>query len=152
LVDVLDIKLRESLREDKGGTYGVYAYKNIYRIPESHYTISFGFGCNPQRVDELIQDFYNVLDSIKTFGPDDIVMTKIKETQKRQRELNLEKNSFWENTLSDYIQNNEDPVEMLNYDNYISNLSAEEIQNAANQYLGENLVQVILFPESEKNE
>ena len=41
---------------------------------------------------------------------------------------------------------------MLNYDNYISNLSAEEIQNAANQYLGENLVQVILFPESEKNE
>lgn len=152
LVDVLDIKLREALREDKGGTYGVYAYKNIYRFPKSHYTASFGFGCNPDRVEELVQDFYKVIDSIKTFGPDDLVMTKVKETQRRKRELNLEKNSFWQSTLSDYIQNNENPIEMLNFDNYINELSAEEIQKAANQYLGENLVQVILFPESENDE
>jgi zinc protease len=152
LVDVLDIKLRESLREDKGGTYGVYAYKNIYRFPQSHYSINFGFGCNPERVKELVRDFYDVLDSIKTFGPDNIVMTKVKETQRRKRELNLEKNSFWQNTLTDYIQNNENPIEMLNYDQWINDLTDNDIKNVANKYLGENLVQVVLFPESENDE
>ncbi|MDO8548993.1 MAG: insulinase family protein, partial [Ignavibacteria bacterium] len=115
LVDVLNIQLREALREDKGGTYGVYAYQQIYRIPNSHYNINFGFGCNPERVDELVNAFYSVLDSIKTLGPDDVVMTKIKETQRRQRELNLKENGFWQKVISDYLQNSEDPVEMLNY-------------------------------------
>jgi zinc protease len=148
LVDVLDIKLREALREDKGGTYGVYASQQIYRIPNSHYNINFGFGCDPERVDELVQTFYSVLDSIKTFGPDEAVMTKIKETQKRQRELNLKKNSFWRGVISNYLENNEDPVEMLNYYKWIDELTAYDIKKAANEYLSENVVKVVLYPEA----
>ena len=151
LVDVLDIKLREALREDKGGTYGVYAYKQVYRFPESHYSINFGFGCNPERVEELVQAFYSVLDSIKIFGPDDVVMTKIKETQKRQRELNLKQNGFWQNELTDYLENNEDPDEILNYDQLVDEITGEDIKNAANGYLGENIVQVVLFPKTEND-
>jgi zinc protease len=145
---VLDIKLREALREDKGGTYGVYASQQIYRIPNSHYNINFGFGCDPERVDELVQTFYSVLDSIKTFGPDEAVMTKIKETQKRQRELNLKKNSFWRGVISNYLENNEDPVEMLNYYKWIDELTADDIKKAANEYLSENVVKVVLYPEA----
>ncbi|MCW8818413.1 MAG: insulinase family protein [Ignavibacteriaceae bacterium] len=150
LVDVLDIKLREVLREDKGGTYGVYAYDQIYRIPTAHYSINFGFGCNPDRVDELVQAFYSVLDSIKTFGPDDVVMTKIKETQKRQRELNLKQNKFWNNEISDYLENNDDPMQILNYNQWVDELTADDIKNAADKYLGKNVVKVVLYPESEK--
>jgi zinc protease len=152
LLDVLKINLREALREDKGGTYGVYAYDNIFRIPNCHYSINFGFGCSPDRAEELVQALYNVLDSVKTFGPSDIVMEKIKETQRRQWELNLQKNEFWQNAITDYIQNNEDPDEMLNYINLVNELSASDIKNAANEYLGKNLVQIILFPESENDE
>jgi zinc protease len=150
LVNILDIKLRETLREDKGGTYGVYAYDQIYRIPESHYSINFGFGCNPDRVDELVKDFYGVLDSIKTFGPDEVVMTKIKETQQRQRELNLKKNNYWKEVISDYLENDEDPVEILNYNNWVDELTADDIKKAANEYLGDNTVKVVLYPESVK--
>ena len=150
LVNILDIKLRETLREDKGGTYGVYAYDQIYRIPESHYSINFGFGCNPDRVDELVKDFYGVLDSIKTFGPDEVVMTKIKETQKRQRELNLKQNNFWKEVISDYLENDEDPVEILNYNNWVDELTADDIKKAANEYLGDNTVKIVLYPETRK--
>ena len=150
LVDVLDIKLREILREDKGGTYGVYAYDQIYRIPTAHYSINFGFGCNPDRVDELVQAFYSVLDSIKTFSPDDVVMTKIKETQKRQRELNLKQNNFWDNEISDYLENNDDPMQILSYNQWVDELTADDIKNAADKYLGDNVVKVVLYPESEK--
>jgi len=148
LVDVLDIKLREVLREDKGGTYGVYVNDRVYRIPESHYSINFGFGCNPDRVEELVQAFYSVLDSIKTIGPDDIVMTKIKETQKRQWELNIKKNGFWQNELTDYLENNEDPDRMLNYDQWVDEITADDIKKAANKYLGANVVKVVLYPET----
>jgi zinc protease len=148
LVDILDIKLREAIREDKGGTYGVYCYNQIYRIPESHYSINFGFGCDPARVEELVQTFYSVLDSIKTFGPDETVMIKIKETQKRQRELNLKKNDFWSGTISDYLENNEDPSEMLNYDQWVNELTANDIKNCADEYLGNDVVKVVLYPET----
>ena len=150
LMDVLDIKLREAIREDKGGTYGVYAYHQIYRIPESHYSINFGFGCNPERVEELVQTFYNVLDSIKTFGPDNVVMTKIKETQKRQRELNLKQNDFWKEVISNYLENDEDPVDMLNYTQWVNDITADYIKKAANEYLGENVVKIVLYPETKK--
>ncbi len=150
LVDILDIKLREAIREDKGGTYGVYCYNQIYRIPECHYDINFGFGCDPARVEELVQTFYSVLDSIKTFGPDETVMTKIKETQKRQRELNLKKNDFWSGTILDYLENNEDPSEMLKYDQWVDELSADDIKNCANKYLGNDVVKVVLYPKAKE--
>jgi len=150
LMDVLDIKLREAIREDKGGTYGVYAYHQIYRIPESHYSINFGFGCNPERVEELVQTFYNVLDSIKTLGPDNVVMTKIKETQKRQRELNQKKNDFWKEVISNYLENDEDPVDMLNYTQWVNDITADNIKKAAYEYLGENVVKIVLYPQTKK--
>ena len=150
LMDVLNIKLRETIREEKGGTYGVRNYHEIYRIPESHYSINVRFGCNPDRVNELVQSIYSVFDSIKTFGPDEIVMTKIKEIQKRQRELNLKENGFWSGIISNYLQNNEDPLAMLNYYKWVDEITADDIKKAANDYLGENVVKVVLYPEIKK--
>ena len=148
LIDVLNIKLREAIREEKGGTYGIQGYHQIYRIPESHYTININFGCNPERVNELVATVYQVMDSIKTFGPDNDVITKIKEIQKRQRELNLKKNNFWKGVVSNYIQYNEDPVELLNYNNWVDEITAEDIKQAANQYLNKDVVKVVLYPEA----
>lgn len=150
LVQVLDIKLREILREEKGGTYGVYCYDQVYRIPEAHYSLNFGFGCNPERVDELVKDFNIVLDSIKTFGPDKVVMTKIIEGQKRQRELDLKENGFWKDVVSDYLENNENPEGMLKYNTWVNELTAEDIKKAANEYIDDNVVKVVLYPESKK--
>jgi zinc protease len=150
LMDVLNIKLRETIREEKGGTYGVRNYHQIYRIPESHYSINIRFGCNPERVSELLKDFYNVTDSLKNFGPDETVITKIKEIQKRQRELRLKENGFWLGIISDYLENNEDPLEMLNYYKWVDEITPDDIKKAANDYLGENIVKVILYPENKK--
>lgn len=148
LMDVINIKLREAVREDKGGTYGIYGYHQIYRIPSTHYTINLNFGCAPDRVEELVAAVYQVLDSIKTFGPDNIVMTKIKETQKRQRELNLKKNNFWNGIIANYIQYNENPVEILNYSNWVDEITAKDIKQAANEYLKKDVVKVVLYPEA----
>jgi len=146
LVDILRIKLRDAIREEKGGTYGVYCYNRIYRIPQNHYDINFGFGCDPKRVDELMKTLYSVLDSIKTFGPDEIVMTKIKESQRRQRELDVKENEFWTGTISDYLENNEDPSVLQDYNKWIDEMTADDIKDCANKYLGNDFVKVVLYP------
>ncbi len=147
LVDALNIKLREAIREDKSGTYGVSVFKAIYRFPQSHYDINFEFGCSPDRVDELTKAFYNVLDSIRTFGPDETVMTKVKETQKRQLQISSKQNGYWNGMLSDYLQNNDNPDEMLDYSRWVDDMTADDIKSAAVRYLGDNEVKVVLYPE-----
>jgi zinc protease len=81
-----------------------------------------------------------------------MVMAKIKQTQRRKWELDLKENEYWQNELIDYFQNNENPDEILNYLNWVDELTADDIKNAANEFLGENIVQVVLLPESENNE
>jgi len=146
LVDVLNIKLREAIREDKSGTYGVSVFKAIYRFPRAHYDLNFEFGCSPDRVDELTKTFFSVLDSIKTFGPDETVMTKVKEIQKRQLEIRSKQNGYWMGMLADYLQNNDDPDLILNYNQWINSLTADDIKQSANQYLGKDVVKVVLYP------
>gem|GEM_PF-4291237 len=51
---VLNIKLRERIREELGGTYSIGAYGSSSRIPKPTYSISVGFGCKPGEVDTLI--------------------------------------------------------------------------------------------------
>ncbi len=148
LMDVLNIRLREVVREDKGGTYGVSVYHQFYRIPTSKVTITINFGCDPKRVDELTKTVFTVIDSLKQFGTSPETLTKVKETQKRQREIKLKQNRFWVGVVSNYIMNNEDPQEMMDYNSWVEKLTNEDIKGYANKYLDENkFVKVVLLPE-----
>lgn len=148
LMDVLNIRLREVVREDKGGSYGVSVYHQFYRIPAAKTTVNINFGCNPERVDELTSAVISVIDSLKNFGTTPETLAKVKETQKRQREIKLKQNKFWTGVLSNYIMNNEDPVEMLEYDSWVEKLTNEDIKTYANKYLDANRsVKVVLLPE-----
>jgi zinc protease len=77
-------------------------------------------------------------------------MTKIIEGQKRQRELDLKENGFWKDVVSDYLENNEDPEGMLKYNNWVDELTADDIKKAANEYIDDNVVKVVLYPEEKK--
>lgn len=148
LIDVLNIRLREVIREDKGGTYGVGVYHQFYRIPTPKVTISINFGCDPKRVDELTSAVFSVIDSLKNFGTNPETLAKVKETQKRQREIKLKQNRFWVGVMSNYIMNNEDPQQMMEYNSWVEKLTNEDIKVYANKYLDENkFVKVVLLPE-----
>ena len=148
LMDVLNIRLREVVREDKGGSYGVSVYHQFYRIPAAKTTININFGCNPERVDELTSAVFSVIDSLKNFGTTPETLAKVKETQNRQREVKLKQNKFWVGVLSNYMMNNEDPLEMLNYNSWVEKLTNDDIKTYANKYLDINkFVKVVLLPE-----
>lgn len=145
---LLRIKLRETLREDLGGTYGVGVRASPSHYPEPDYEFSVSFGCAPGRVEELIQTVFQQIDSLKQFGASDKYLQKIKETQRRQYETDLKENNHWLSSLQFYYFNGESPLNILDYPQYVEKLDAAAIRKAAQAYLNEeNYAIFILFPE-----
>jgi len=145
---VLRIKLRESLREEKGGTYGVGVGVSTWRFPYERYSITINFGCAPERVEELTNTVFERIDSLKTDDIDYSYLSKVKEMQRRKREIDLKENGFWLNILQSYYYHEKDPLVILEYDKLFESLSLEAIKNAAQKYFNlENYVKVVLYPE-----
>jgi zinc protease len=148
MMDAMNIKLREVLREDKGGTYGVGASGSHSLFPRQEYSITLSWGCNPDRVDELVKEALMQIDSLKMKPFDPVYIEKVSETQRRTYEVNLKKNNFWLNNLHAYYTNNENPEMILNYPKLVDHLTAPAIQEAIKKYFNmNNYVKVVLYPE-----
>ncbi len=149
LSDVLRIKLREVLREDLGGTYGVGVSGSSARDPDQEYSFRISFGADPERLEELTEVVFQQIDSLRTHGPTQEYIDKVKETQRRSRETNLRRNGYWLGRLSAAVRHGTDPRNILDDEKFIDGLTAEMIRAAAEMYLRtDNYVQVSLFPES----
>jgi len=147
LMSVLDIRMREIIREEKGGSYGVGVWCDIYRIPKANYSINIDFGCDPKRVDELTKAAFSIIDSTKTFGTSGETLAKVKEIQKRQQEVNVKTNSYWSGKLNYYFRNSDDLAEISNYPKWVDDLSMNDIKEFCNKYFGKDYVKITLLPE-----
>jgi len=150
MVSVLRIKLREVLREDMGGTYGVGVGASLSHYPDQEYGITVSFGCDPQRVEELIQTVIEEIENLKVGGTTEIYLNKVKESQRREYEINLKENSYWLSSLSFYYFHSEDPSQILTLNTFVDNLSLDDIQKAAQEYFDmNNYVTIVLYPEND---
>ncbi|MGB5526618.1 MAG: insulinase family protein, partial [Gemmatimonadota bacterium] len=150
MTEVLRNMLREILREDMGGTYGVGAYGSGSREPRERYSVRVSFGADPERLDELTEAAFTAIDSLAAHGASDDNLAKVKETQRRQRETDLRENGFWLSVLNVYDQNDEDLRLILDYDRLVDELTSEAIGEAAAVYFDfDNYVDVKLVPEAE---
>jgi zinc protease len=148
LTSALRIRLREVLREDMSGTYGVGVGLSLDRFPRSEYRLALGFGSAPDRADTLAATAFAVIDTVKQIGVNEATLAKVKETQLRQREVNLKENSFWLSALQTYLSNGDDPLDILKYPELVKSLTSDDIKKAAETYLKrERYVKVVMMPE-----
>ncbi len=148
LADVLEIKLRERLREALGGTYGADVFASPSRIPRPAYALTVSFGSDPTRVDELTRAVFAEIDSVKMHGPSADDLAKVKEMYLRQHETDLKQNRWWLGQLGAYAQNAESPQTLLVYPDRVRALTADRVREAARQWLNQDrYVKVSLLPE-----
>ena len=148
LGDVLTILLRRELREDRGGVYGVSVNPGTNDRPDETYTMFIHFTCDPERVDELTQAVFAQIEKLKNEGPPEDVVATVREQQRRERETDVRTNSFWVSVLDFYFSRDEDVLDVLRYDEMIQSTTAEEIQEAAREYLDvDRYVKGVLYPE-----
>ena len=151
LADIMDIKLIEKLREEKGGVYGVSTFGSISKIPYSYSSFSISFPCAPENADTLSKAAIDELRKIITSGVSMEDLEKIKEQQKRKLEVDIKQNQFWINNLFDayYLGNN--PADILMKQKQSQNLTSKIIQDAAKKYINlNNYIRATLKPDKQE--
>ena len=148
LIEVVRFRLREALREELGGTYGVSVSGSPSHYSNEKVTISIGFGSDPARVNELTFVVFEEIRRLQENGPSATEVEKVQEIQRRERETAMKQNRSWLRWIEFYDQNDEDFAQILEYDLLVDALTPEAIQQAAKSYFDlKNYVQVSLFPE-----
>lgn len=152
LNQALRIKLREVLREDMGGVYGVSVGGSIEKRPKERFTCSVSFSCDPHKVDDLVNAVRTELENVKKNGFEESYINKVKEAQKRSMEVNIKRNGFWLGNLNFHYTYGLDPRKILNQEEQLKMLTSDLLKDAANNFFsGENCVYAVLYPTKDEN-
>ena len=147
VADVLDMRLREVLREDLGGTYGVTVAGSSVKRPEERYTFNVSFGSSPEQLDALVAAVFTEIERLAREGPTADDLMRAREIQRRERETSLRQNGYWVGQLVGYDREGLDFADILTYETLINNLSVQQIRDAAREWLRrDNYVRVSLKP------
>jgi zinc protease len=147
LGEVLRMRLREILREDMGGVYGVGASGSISRRPKQEYTFTVSFGCAPDNVEKLEKAAFDEIKAIQTNGIGADYITKVKELRKRAYETSLKENGFWIRELERTYIYADDPKVILDFEAMTNKVSSDRVKAAAKKYLGTQYILGELRPE-----
>ena len=135
LSDILDIRLREVLREDMGGVYGIYTMADFARRPRPQYQFEVFFGCAPDNMAKLEKAVLDEIKAIQEKGIGEDYLAKIRETYRRQHELDLKDNQFWRRQIVHALDYGDDPKLILDLDSRIARITSAQVQATANHFL-----------------
>ncbi len=148
LSQVLSIKLRETMREDMGGVYGVGARGRLGRSPYQDRDFTVSFGCDPTRVGELVKAVFDSTEKLKKDDVDEATIDKVKQTFVRTRETELKQNRFWLGWLANAFRYGDDPAIILDTKPYLARATAANIKAAAKRYLdAKQYYEAVMLPE-----
>lgn len=150
LNSVLRARLREVIREESSGTYGVSVRNSISRHPEEQTVFQFYFSCEPARVEELTHKLFEELERIQNGELDPAAVEKVREIEIRQRQNNLKNNTFWLNELKNAYFYGDDIHSILQAEEYINSLTKDNVVESAVKYLNTTKpLQIVLYPEKD---
>jgi zinc protease len=149
LGEVLGIRLREVLREDMSGVYGVRAGGGISRRPRQEYGFSIGFGCAPENVEKLQQAVFTEIKAVQAKGIGEEYLHKVREARLRAHEVNLKENGFWEGELSRVYRYGDDARQIPDIKPWVDKIASDRVRAAARRYLrSKEYVLGVLKPEA----
>ena len=141
LASLLDIRLREVIREDKSGSYGVSCGAYIDGWPERFYKAYIEFGCEPVRQDELYETVIDTIKDIQKGNVSDELISKLKESYTRSIETSLRNNNWWLNRFAAEILFTYEPLWFTTNSNKAADyITKEALVEAANKYLNTDVV------------
>lgn len=147
LMNILSIRLRESMREDQGGVYGVSISGAPSRFPKPVYSILSQWGCSPENIETLSQTLLDEMNRIKKEGPTETDLNKVKETLMRERETQVKENNFWLSYLQNHYYYGSRLLTPEEYNDLVNSFTTKKIRSIARRYLDtQNYVRVALTP------
>ena len=129
----LSIAYTDSVREEKGGTYGVSVDFDLDKDDRPNATMKISYNADPSRYDELNPIIYQQLKNIADHGPAATSMQKVKEYLTKQYAQAAITNDYWSyiiwHELDDDVDFDRDYCRMVN------DMTAANVQRMAQQLL-----------------
>ena len=150
LAQTLQTRLRETLREELGGTYSVSVSATYDKYPQPEYALHVDFGSAPDRADELVKRVLSEIDALKAAGPTDKQVADVVAQFIRDHETNVKNNGYLLTQIAvkyQYGEVSELPV-LFDLASWYQKLTVGAVHTAAKTYLNTGrYVKVQLFPE-----
>ena len=147
MMQTMNIRLREQMREEQGGVYGVSFQESLSKIPKQEYQITANWGCAPEKVDTLTGSIFSEIERIKKEGPTETDLNKIKETVVKEYEKQTKQNSFWMGSLQNLYQYGNKIYTPDEYKAAVEAVTIEDIRKVAQKYLdSKQYIRFVLMP------
>ena len=131
---LLQIRLRDLLREDLGGTYSVSAdYSNTLPSP-GYGTSTISFGSSPENAEKLTAAVLTEITRLAREGPTPEDAAKVREQEKRELETSLKQNGYWLGALQTMITLRRDPALLASSNDRIETITPERLKAAYQKY------------------
>jgi zinc protease len=142
---ILDIVYTEKIREEEGGTYGVYAGGGISRYPKNQSLMQIIYDTDPAKMEKMNVIVLDELQSIAADGPREADFSKVKEFTRKKYYENIKENSYWLNILDNYYFYGDD--DHSNYLKILESITPNDVKTFVKEFLSQNnRATVIMMP------
>lgn len=147
LAQALDSRYLVSIREEKGGTYGVSVRPGTEYLPQPSYELKIAFDTNREMADELSEIVLEELRRIAEQGPLAEDIEKTREYLLKSWKNGLEQNGSWMQLIQQLKGSGLDYV--AGYEQAVRSLDGDAVRRMARKMLDDgNRVKVVMRPET----
>lgn len=140
---ILNIMVRENLREDKGGVYSPQVASDFDALPTGIASALVLFQCAPENAKMLIDAVKEEVTALQKTGGTEENLNKVKEIMVRERESNIQKNQFWLQRINSYYQGISKLEDYTKYNDIVKNMTQADIIKMATAVLELNKVTIL---------
>jgi zinc protease len=145
--DILDIRLRNVIREEKSGTYSISISIDMQPELKDALVCSISFTTAPERVAELVEAVKKEIIRIKKEGVSDQEVSVYKQTVLVSFEKALNYNRYWLDTMVVAHQLQIPMQEMMGIPQMLDQVTKEQVKAVASKVFGTDILQAELLPQ-----
>jgi zinc protease len=146
---LLGIRLRDILREELGGTYGVsVSYQSSLPAP-GYGAMQVQFGSDPANIEKLSGEVLKEVERLKAQGPSAEDVARVQELERRDLETAMKQNAFWLGSLQTVHMLGWDPGGITRRGERIEKLNPQVLHETFKKYFPTDRYTIVtLKPES----
>ena len=148
--EVLEIALRDILREELGETYGVSVGLSQPLPQRGAGRIAITFGGAPDKIDGMVERMMKEVQRLQQEGPSEDLTTRAKETARREYETARKQNGYWLGRLQSARLLDRDPNLILTREQRIDAITPQNVHEMFKKYFPMDRYTVVtLVPEKQ---
>lgn len=144
---ILERKLRNAIREEKAGTYGVQVSFRHQKRPVQKHIGTISFECDPKNVEDLTAEVVKVVAAFVKTGPTPEEVASVKEQWVLERKKQLQQNAFWLSQMHSKIYNKQPISTLFDDEKLDKKITAKYVKKTASKFVGEPELIAKLLPE-----